>query len=276
VRFSTTALALTSLAAATSPLGAQSPDGSAACDSVIRRAYVDSVPVTARAYLVRRDGELLLPRVRELLLEPILEHFTAPTPLRLPVFGPGPARLRMMHPESLGDSLTIRAPIVYGVYGFTVQGSGATVAIRTTVPSLVPGFDERVLDAVRGLASDSAAAILARTMKRNDSVQFELHVTTGAEDTRLRVAPATVFTAHFPRVRLVDAKPIGGNPLPVYPEEERDDGGDGEVLLRAVVDERGAPVISTLEARHHFAPAHVAACGVPQVMELPFWFSLRP
>src|SRR3954470_6806275 len=101
MRFSTTALVLASLAAAALPLGAQRPDSSAACDSVLRRAYVDSVAVTARAYLVRRDGELLLPRVRELLLEPILEHFTAPTPLRLPVFGPGPARLRMLRPESL-------------------------------------------------------------------------------------------------------------------------------------------------------------------------------
>jgi hypothetical protein len=255
MKFSTAALALASLVAAASPVGAQSPDSSAACDSVLRRAYVDSVAVTARAYLVRRDGELLLPRVRELLLEPILEHFVAPAPLRLPVFGPGPARLRMLHPESLGDSLTIRAPIVYGVYEFTLRGSGAMAPIRTTVPSLVPGFDEHVLDAVRGLASDSAAAIVARTMDKNDSVQFELHITTGAEDTRLRVPAATVFTAHFPRVRLVDAKPVSANPLPVYPDEERDDGDDGEVLLRVIVDERGAPVISTLEVLHATSPA---------------------
>jgi hypothetical protein len=293
MRFSSSGLVLASLVAAASPLGAQRPDSSAACDSVLRRAYVDSVAVTARAYLVRRDGELLVPRLRELLLERILEHFTAPTPLRLPVFGPGPARLRMLHPESLGDSLTIRAPVVYGVYDFTVRSSGAMVAIQATVPSIMPGFDERVLDAIRGLARDSAITILARTMGRRDSGRFELRVTTGPEDTRFRVPAATVFAANFPRIRLVDAKPVGANPLPVYPEEERDEGGDGEVLLRVVVDERGAPVIATLEvlhatspafalsaaralARYHFVPAHVGACGVPQVMELPFWFSLRP
>src|SRR5947209_8864804 len=204
MRFLTEVLALASLVAAASPLSAQNPDSSVACDSVLHRAYVDSVAVTARAYLVRRDAQLLLPRVRELLLEPILEHFTAPTPLRLPVFGPGPARLRMLHPESLGDSLTIRAPIVYGVYDFTVRSSGAVVAIQATVPSMVPGFDERVLDAIRGLASDSATAILARTLDKGDSVQFEIRVTTGPEDTRFRVPAAPVFHANFPRVRLVD------------------------------------------------------------------------
>ena len=60
-----------------------------------------------------------------------------------------------------------------------------------------------------------------------------------------------------------------------------------------VVDGSGAPLISTLEVLHatsssfalaaaktlarcHFAPAHVDACTVPQVVLLPFWFSLRP
>ena len=29
-------------------------------------------------------------------------------------------------------------------------------------------------------------------------------------------------------------------------------------------------------ARYHFTPAHVGACTVPQVVLVPFWFSLRP
>jgi TonB family protein len=78
-----------------------------------------------------------------------------------------------------------------------------------------------------------------------------------------------------------------------YPEEERDDGRDGEVLLRAVVDDSGSVIVSTMEVQHatssafalaaalafvryHFAPAHVDGCAVPQVVEVPFWFSLRP
>ena len=122
---------------------------------------------------------------------------------------------------------------------------------------------------------------------------LELRITTASEDTRLRVPAATVFRATFPRLRLVDAKPIQPVPLAPYPKEERDEGGDGEVLLRVVVDGSGAPLISTLEvvhatspsfaleaaktlARYHFVAAHVSACTVPQVALLPFWFSLRP
>ena len=120
-----------------------------------------------------------------------------------------------------------------------------------------------------------------------------LRITTGPEEARARVPPATVFAANFPRLRLVDAKPVGTLPLPQYPHDERDDGRDGEALLRVVVDGSGAPVIPTMEvlhatsrafgfeaaktlARYHFAPAHVGACTVPQVVLLPFWFSLRP
>jgi TonB family protein len=102
-----------------------------------------------------------------------------------------------------------------------------------------------------------------------------------------------MFTASFPVVRLVDAKPTGVVPLPDYPEDERDEGRDGEAVLRAVVDVTGAVDISTIEvqhatspafalsaartlARYHFTPAHVGRCAVPQVVEIPFWFSLRP
>ena len=95
------------------------------------------------------------------------------------------------------------------------------------------------------------------------------------------------------RSRLVDAKLTGTNPPPIYPREERDDGQDGDVMLRVIVDAAGTPRIETLEvlhatspafalaaaralARYHFTPAHVGACPVPQVVEIPFWFSLRP
>ncbi|HEX4468328.1 MAG TPA: TonB family protein, partial [Gemmatimonadaceae bacterium] len=116
---------------------------------------------------------------------------------------------------------------------------------------------------------------------------------TGPEDTRFRVPSEKLFTATFPRLRLVDAKPKGVLPLAEYPEEERDDGRDGEVMLRVVVDGSGGAIISTMEvlhatspafalsaaralARYHFSPARVGSCAVPQVVEIPFWFSLRP
>lgn len=265
----------------------------ASCDSVLRAARADSMAITARAYLARRDGEILPSRARQLLAEAILERFEAPRPLQLPVFGPGPAQLRILRRETLGgDSLTIREPVVYGAYRFTIRRSGGVDSIATTIPTMIPGFDERVMAAIRSAGADSAMAPVGHALE-DDSLVLELRITTGPELSRLRVPPASLFVATFPRLRLVDAKPAAPVPLAQYPEDERDDGGDGDVLLRVVVDGSGAPVIATLEvlhatssafalaaaktlARYHFTPAHVGACTVPQVVLLPFWFSLRP
>ena len=273
-------------------LAAQPAPSAATCDSLLRAARADSVAVTARAYLSRRDGEVLPPRVRTLLLEAILMHFEAPKPLQLPIFGPAPAEMRMLRRETLGDSLTIREPVVYGLYAFPIRRDGTLGKVVTRIPSMVPGFDGRVAAAIALAAADSSMAIVGHALDQ-DSLTLELRITTGPEDSRTRVPPAAVFAATFPRLRLVDAKPIPPVPLPRYPAEERDEGGDGDVLLRVVVDVSGAPVISTLEvlhatspafgfeaaktlARYHFAPAHVGACTVPQVVLLPLWFSLRP
>jgi hypothetical protein len=262
------------------------------CDSVLRAARGDTVRVTARAYLLRRDGDVLSTRALSLVLESILAHFKVPTPLELPVFSAGPARLRMLRAEMPGDSLTSREPTVYGVYRFTLRQGGTVTNVGITVPSIVRGFDESVTAAITAGARDSVPARITRALNA-DSLALELRITTGPEDIRLRVPPVSVFTTTFPRVRLVDAKPARANPLPPYPEEERDEGADGEVLLRVVVDGSGAPLIPTLEvlratspafalaaartlARYHFTPAHVGSCTVPQVVEVPFWFSLRP
>ena len=279
--------------AAASPVAAQDAPSAGTCDSVLRAARADSVPITARVYLTRRDGETLPPRARLLLADAILMRFEPPKPLQLPVFGPGPAELRILRRETLaGDSLTIREPVVYGLYTFTIRRSGGVDGIATRTPTMVPGFDERITAAIRSASADSALAAIGHALDR-DSLVLDLKVTTGPEDTRRRVPPATLFAATFPRLRLVDAKPLPPAPVPQYPEDERDDGRDGDVLLRVVVDGSGAPVISTLEvlhatssafalaaaktlARYHFAPAHVGACTVPQVVLLPFWFSLRP
>lgn len=262
------------------------------CDSILHMARVDSVSVTARAYLVRNDGELLPPRARTLLLESILAHLALPKPLQLPVFSAPPIRMRMLRLETLGDSLAIREPVVYGVYDFTLRRSGLVSNVVTSMPALVPGFDASVASAIMSAVADSMTVLVSRALDA-DAVALELRITTGPEDVRFRVPPATVFTAAFPRVRMVDAKPTGTIPLAYYPLVELDEGRDGEALLRVVIDEKGSPLNKTLEiihatspafalaaadalARYHFAPAHVGPCGVPQVAELPFWFSVRP
>ena len=276
------------------PLCAQRDTASdARCDSVLRAAQVDSVGVTARAYLIRRDGPTMPPRARSFLLESILSHFKAPQPLRLPVFGAGPAPMRMLRAEHLGgDSASRREPILYGVYNFSILRSGAITGVTTSVPTLTPGFDEQVIAAIDASVADSAPAIVTRALG-GDAIAVQLRISTGPEDTRFRVPSEQLFTATFPRLRLVDARPTGVPPLAEYPEEERDDGGDGEVMLRVVVNASGNAVISTLEvlhatspafalsaaralARYHFTPARVGSCTVPQVVEIPFWFSLRP
>jgi hypothetical protein len=269
------------------------PPTGAACDSAFRAARVDSVVVMARAYLIRRDGEVLPPRVRELLLESILAHFKPPQPLQLPVFTPGPAPMRMLRPERLGgDSLANHEPVLYGVYDFTIRRSGAITRTVASVPTMAPDFDARVAAAIDAAVADSTPAVAVRALGA-DAIALELRISTGPADARFRVPPTTVFTATFPRLRLADARAIGPNPLPEYPEDERDDGRDGEVLLRVIIDASGAALIPTLEivhatspafalaaertlARYHFAPAHIGSCPVAQVMEIPFWFSLRP
>ena len=278
---------------AASSLAAQGARGAADCDSVLRAARADSVEVTARVYLTRHDGEVLPSRVRELLAQEILSRFEAPKPLQLQVFGAGPAQLRILRRETLaGDSLTIHEPVVYGAYAFTIRRNGSVDSVVTPIPTMIPGFDEQVAAAIRSAGADSAVAAVGHALDQ-DSLVLDLRITTGPENARFRVPPATLFRATFPRIRLVDAKPLPPVPLPVYPEDERDEGRDGDVLLRVVVDGSGAPVIPTLEvlhatssafalaaaktlARYHFAPAHIGGCTVPQVVLLPFWFSLRP
>jgi hypothetical protein len=291
IRFTWIVLGLVGL----SRLTAQSAPGAgaASCDSVLRAARADSIAVTARAYLTRRDGERLPSRARLLLAQAILGRFEPPQPLQLPVFGPGPAQLRILRRETLGgDSLAIRAPVVYGWYAFPIRRDGTVGTVVPMNPTMVPGFDERVAAAIKGAVTDSVMAAVGHALDQ-DSLTLDLRITTEPEDSRVRVPPATVFAATFPRLRLVDAKPVGTIPLPKYPRDELDDGGDGEALLRVVVDGSGAPLIPTIEvlhatspafgfeaaktlARYHFTPAHVGACTVPQVVLLPFWFSLRP
>jgi TonB family protein len=273
--------------------GQNAARATASCDSVLLAARVDSVAVTARAYLVSRDGTVLPPRARKLLLESILSHFTPPQPLHLPVFAAGPAPMRMLRPERLSDdTVPMREPVLYGVYDFTILRSGVVTQVLPSVRTMAPDFDERVAAAISAAAVDSIPAEVARGLGA-DAIQLELRISTGPADSRFRVPPVTLFSAIFPRLRLVDATTVGVKPLAAYPEDERDDGRDGEVLLRVVIDATGAALVPTLEiehatssafalaaartvARYHFAPAHVGKCNVPQVIEIPFWFSLRP
>ena len=269
----------------------------AACDSTFRAARVDTMAVQIRAYLLRTDDGFLPPHARTFVLQRFVEHLELPRPLQLPVFAPGPVRMRMLRPDRLAeDSLVVREPMLYGAYRFRLWKRGAnrgTVDVpKVVLPSLVPGFDNSVLGAIRAAASDSSMELLMKELD-GDRASFELRVSSGAADARVRVPPFLLFTGVFPRLRAIDARPSSGNVPPPYPDEERDDGADGEAVLRVVVDIDGRAIVSTMEVLHatsptfataairalagyRFTPAHVGACAVPQVIEIPFWFSLRP
>jgi hypothetical protein len=260
------------------------------CDSVLRAARVDSVDTDVRVYLLRKDGEAIPSTARRELMAMLRAHLELPSPLQLPVFGPGPARLRMLRPERLeGDAP--RAPVLYGVYALQLRRDLAA-RVGVEIPTLAPGVDSSIVRAIRALSTDSVSARILRSMRR-DAVDLQLRLTSGAPDGRLRVPSDRIFTGTFPRVRITDGYPDADNLAPEYPLLERVEGADGEVLIRVVIDADGMPVISTAEVLHStsplfslsalrslatygFTPARVGACPVPQAIEIPFWFSLRP
>lgn len=263
------------------------------CDSLVAAARADSARLQVRAFLTRaNDDEALAAAPRDLILDEIAARLRLPHPLALPVFGPGPTRLRMLRPESAGEHPELRPPALYGVYGFRLWQNGSIDSLRVLVPTLAPGFDSMIVAIIAGASHDHALAAPGGTGSRFP-IPLQLRVTSGVPDPRLGRNGITLFEAYFPLIRLVDAVPSPSNLPPVYPAEEMDDGDDGEVLLQVVVDELGAPVLSTTEVLHatstafiraayqalagyRFTPAHVGGCAVPQQVRVPFWFSLRP
>src|SRR5262245_40925853 len=88
----------------------------------------------------------------------------------------------------------------------------------------------------------------------------------------------------------VTAKP--NNPTPQYPETEKRDSVEGNVVLRFIVDRTGEPVAGTAMVVRgtsqgfvlaalatlpnlRFTPATIAGCAVAQMVDYPFNF-IRP
>jgi TonB family protein len=256
---------------------------------------VDSVRVSVRAELVRTDGGVLPNGMRELVAQELMLRLTLPRPLAVPTFAPGPTRLRMLRPErgTAGDtSARLREPEIHGVYHFRLLRTGRADSLKVVIPSLAPGLDSSVLDALRR-ASDERTLPMFPEELREDTLRMQLRVTSASMEPRLRAASFVLFQAMFPRHLVTDVVPWEQNPAAPYPEEERANGRDGDVLLRAVIDMDGVPVIPTLEVSHatsrafalsalrtiarwRFTPARVGGCPVLQIVRVPFWFSVRP
>jgi Gram-negative bacterial TonB protein C-terminal len=282
----------------TRPMGdsvkATGRDNTANCDSIVATARADSTRVNVRAYLFRIDDEPLPPAYRSLLLQGITSHLTLPKPLGLPVFEPGPVRLRMLRVERnpTGDSTALRAPVLTGVYQFVLRRNGTTSPVVVAASSLVPEFDSSIVRAVAAASQARSFPPLRRDIIGNE-IPLELRISSGAEDSRVRVPGYDLFASYFPRIRMIDARPSSGNLPPVYPNDERDEGSDAEVFVQMVVGTNGSFVPGTVEVirspsqaftlaalraviGYKFTPAHVNGCFVPQLVHVPFWFSLRP
>ena len=181
------------------------------CDSVLRAARQDTVTGEVRAYLLYTGDGVLADSDRQLLLQEILLRLTLPQPLQLPVFSAGPVSLRMLRAERFpGDSVGPRSPVLYGIYEFRLNRGGPIDSARATVASLAPGLDSSVLSAIRSVGTSPLLVAIQQRM-RPRSVALQLRIASGARDGRLRVVPLTIFSAPFPRLSLVDARPSETN-----------------------------------------------------------------
>jgi hypothetical protein len=263
----------------------------ARCDSILRANRRDSVRVPVRVQILRTDGGVLPSDFRSLLAQELMLRLELPHPLAVPTFTPGPTRLRMLRPE--GDATaSLREPEIYGVYHLRLLRNGSADSLSVVIPSLAPGLDSSVINALRTASRERTFPMFADALAE-DTVRLQLRVASTAEEPRLRGSSIVLFHSMFPRVLVADAVPSVENPRAPYPEEEHATGADGDVLLRGVIDVDGMPVIPTMEvihatsrafalsalrtiARWRFTPAQVSACPVQQVVLVPFWFSLRP
>lgn len=260
----------------------------AACDSIVRRATVDSIPAVVTAYLVRTDGGVMSRAFAELTLQEFGQRFRVPQPLRIQLLAPGPASLRALAPERR-DSTAPRELRLQGVYDFTAVGDGGASGIRVRLTSLASGFDSAVVATLEAMSREHSIP-LAAGGDSPDSIPLRLSITSGPAEAGWARA---LFRTMMPRIGVSDAEEGAANPAPAYPDVERALGMDGYVLLQLVVSDEGRVEPGTVEILQatsgpfmraaiamldslRFTPARVGACPVPQVYQLPLRFVAKP
>lgn len=263
------------------PAGAQARSDTAHCDSIVAAARVDSVPAKLFVSATRMDGPPLSAARNERLMSTIIASFLPPVPFRLTVFGGGvQMRTLRAHDAERPDP---RAPVVTGRYRVYVGRGGDSLRLALVRASLMPGFDEAALEAIR-----SARGAAFAPPSGVDTMVVDIRISSEAS------AGARMFVeANFPRMPVVDAIPALENPPPGFPDDERDNGATaGEVVFQLVIDRSGLPAMETVEvvrassmsfvraalsalARQRFTPARVDGCPVAQQIEYPMAFVLR-
>lgn len=252
------------------------------CDSIIAAARLDSVPARLFVAATRMDGPDLSASQREKLLSNIVASFLPPVPFRLTVFGGG-VQMRALRSREAGRHADPRAPVVTGRYRVYASKNGDSLRIALVRASMMPGFDDAALDAIRSLKGTGALAPPLGL----DSMIVDIRFTSES-----RPDARQFVEAFFPRMPVVDAMPALDNPLPRFPEDERADGAiAGEVVFALVIDRSGSPAMETVEVvrgssmsfvrealrvlpQQRFTPATIQGCAAAQEIEYPMTFVL--
>ena len=265
------------------PRPAQTAEDSARCEQIVGSARVDSVPVGLFIGARGIDGELDAAGARRIALN-VGAGFVPPTPLRLSVFA-GPARTHVLRPMGGDTAVGLRAPTITGVYRVRSTRGDSAIDIAVIRSTLIIGFDSAVVSAIR-----SAAMIpsLFQPPDDEDTMHVDIRLSTDSIAGSKRLISAT-----FPRLPVVDAIPLAGNPPAEFPPEVKADSSldRGEVVLRFVVDRSGLPALDAIEivratseefaraalaamSKQRFRPATVKGCPVSQEIDYPFTFLL--
>lgn len=266
----------------TPPLTAQTAD-SARCDSVVNASKIDTVPVAIFIRTYRIGGELQ--RGQSLFIsQTIASAFTAPRPFRLSVFSGAP-QMRVLRRLATDGAAEPRAPTTTGVYRYKSTKDSLVGGIQTLRMSLVPGFDDAAVDAIRVAAT--VADVRSMAEGDMDSMRVEVRFSTDSSADSYRLA-----AGNFPRMPVIDAVPRRDNPPAEFPASARADSmTTGEVVLRFVVDRSGNVMPGTVEVSRassidfvraalkslpaqRFTPATIRGCPVAQVVDYSFSFML--
>ncbi|HEY9228335.1 MAG TPA: energy transducer TonB [Gemmatimonadaceae bacterium] len=274
------AAAMFSLCLAAASSAQQPAADSSKCDSIVFASRVDSVSAGLFVTSVRIDGEMSAGQSVNISMA-VAAAFTIPRPLRLSVFA-GPIRMTAFRRVADDTATELREPTVTGVYRFWARRQPTVSKAVVVRASLVPGFDSASIEAIIGAQSIRDVMV---PEDGDDSIQVDVSISTDSTRNSRRVIGAV-----FPRMPVVDAVPLRGNPSPAFPEsEKRDSSSRGEVVFRFVVDRNGAPAMETIEVtrasslafirealavlpRQQFKPAMIRGCRVAQVVSYPFAF----
>lgn len=252
------------------------------CDSTVLAASIDSVKAALYVDAKRVDGDITREQLSAIATS-VATVFTPPRPFRLSVFS-GPAEMRALRRVSGASGRTgveRRSPMVKGVYRFWSRRNGIASPFIARA-SLTPGFDSSALAAV------ADAALLKEVVAPfagEDSMMIEVSISTDSTPNGKRVVGLSL-----PVMPTTDAVASPSNkPAPLPEAAKGDTSVRGEVVLRFVVDQTGAPIGETLEvvranglgflqsalavlSEQRFTPATVRGCPIAQEVLYPFAF----